>query len=322
MSQLRAQHVGEVSPSPGGPPRKATLIYNPISGMGFARKKIAALTRGLQRCGFAVELAQTQRRGDAKRLSSSLRDDCSLLVVVGGDGTLNEVINGLRPQSPPIAVVPSGTANVLAKELDLPKRTAGICQMFSCSRSRELDLATVGGRRFLLLASVGFDAQVALVLSSERKGRIGIHSYIGPIIRTLLRYRSPRLHIEIDRGRTSRVGSLVIISNVSSYGGPLQVAPNAVPDDGMLDICVFKGTTRSDIFRYFWGAYWRRISLFDDVEYIRAREVTVTANRPVPIQVDGDFAGWTPATFHLEKWGVKFIVPDVTPTGKRRNASQ
>ena len=294
--------------------RTATVIYNPISGMGSARKKIAALKAGLERCGFRVQLAGTAHRGDATALASSLKQSTSLLVVVGGDGTLNEVINGLGPDSPNVAVLPTGTGNVMAKELVLPKNIDGICRMVSQGQSRKLDVATVGSRRFLLMASIGFDAQVTLILSSERKGCIGLHSYTGPIIRTLLRYRPPRLHVEIDGGRTSRVGSLVIISNVSSYGGPLRVAPDAVPDDGLLDICVFKGNTRSGILRYFWGAWWGRTKMLDDVEYLRAREITVTSDRKVPVQADGDPAGFTPVTFRLEKWGIPFLVPHSEPS--------
>ena len=300
--------------------RKATIIYNPISGMGSARRKIAALKSGLQHCGFQVELAGTAHRGDAMALASSLKPDTSLLVVVGGDGTLNEVVNGLGPGSPDVAVLPTGTGNVMAKELALPKNIDGICRMVARGGSRKLDVATVGGRRFLLVASIGFDAQVTLIMSSERKGCIGLHSYIGPVIRTLLRYRPPTLHVEVDGGRTSRVGSLVIISNVSSYGGPLRVAPHAVPDDGLLDICVFKGNTRSGIFRYFWGAWWGRVGMLDDVEYLRAREITVTSDRKVPVQVDGDPAGFTPVTFRLEKWRIPFLVPRGKPTDQRCEA--
>jgi len=300
--------------------RKATVIYNPISGMGSAIRKIAALKSGLERRGLQVELAGTAHRGDAMALASSLKPDTSLLIVVGGDGTLNEVINGLGPDSPDVAVLPTGTGNVMAKELGLPKDIDGICRMVARGGSRSLDVATLGSRRFLLVASIGFDAQVTLIMSSERKGCIGLHSYIGPVIRTLLRYRPPRLHVEIDGGRTSRVGSLVIISNVSSYGGPLLVAPHAVPDDGLLDICVFKGNTRSGILRYFWGAWWGRVGMLDDVEYLRAREITVTSDRKVPVQVDGDPAGFTPVTFRLEKWRIPFLVPHGKPTDERCEA--
>jgi len=291
--------------------RKARVIYNPISGMGAGLKKISDLDQGLKKCGFQVEFHRTAHPGDARHLASTIRDDHSLLVVVGGDGTINEVINGIGPGSPPLAVVPTGTGNVLAKELGLPKAIPEVCRMISRGASRSLDVASIGRRRFLLMAGVGFDAQVALVLSSERKGCIGLHSYTGPIIRTLLRYRPPTLHVEIDGGRTSRVASLVIISNVSAYGGPLQVAPHAVPDDGLLDVCVFKGRSRADIMRYFWGAWCGRVGRFDDVEYLRGKEITVTADRKVPIQVDGDPVGWTPATFRLEEWRVPLLVPEV-----------
>jgi len=300
--------------------RYATVIYNPISGMGSARRKVAALKSGLEHCGYHVELAGTAHRGDAMALASSLKPRTSLLVVVGGDGTLNEVINGLGPDSPDVAVLPTGTGNVMAKELVLPKKIDGICRMVSSKRSRKLDVATVGSRRFLLMASIGFDAQVALIMSSERKGCIGLHSYTGPVIRTLLRYRPPRLHVEIDGGRTSRVGSLVIISNVSTYGGPLRIAPHAVPDDALLDVCVFKGNTRSGILRYFWGAWWGRVGMLDDVEYLRARGITVTSDRKVPVQVDGDPAGFTPVTFRLEKWRIPFLVPAGEPPDERSDA--
>jgi YegS/Rv2252/BmrU family lipid kinase len=287
--------------------RRALLIVNPIAGQGAGQRGLGRLEQGLRSQGIATSVTVTRKHGDAREAATQAAGH-DLVVVIGGDGTLNEVLNGLGADVP-VALFPLGTGNVLAKELRLPRRAERFCAMVGRGRERALDLAEAEGRRFVSMAGVGFDAEVASALAARRRGAIHILTYVGPLVRCLATYRFPRLRVSIDGAEAIASEGFALVSNVRCYGGPLVITPAADPGDGVLDVCVLGRGTRLAYLRALFAFYvgWPRA--LGGARYYRGREVRVTAEERVPYQVDGDPAGFLPATFRLPGRTLRFVVP-------------
>ena len=286
---------------------RALVIVNPIAGRGSGRRVFEEVERGLREAGLSVEASVTAKAGDA-RDAAGRAEGHDVAVVVGGDGTLNEVINGLEADVA-VAHCPLGTANVLAKELRIPRDVGRFCEMVRAGRVRTLDLAAANGQRYVSLASAGFDAEVTGVVHEARSGAIRMSHYFGPIARCLWHYSFPRLAVRIDGGEPVEAAGFVLVSNVRSYGGPLCVTPDAAPDDGQLDVCILPRGSRLSYVRALAAFFFRCQHWLSGARYYRGRRVDVTADERVPYQVDGDPVGWLPATFELLARKLRVVVP-------------
>jgi YegS/Rv2252/BmrU family lipid kinase len=288
---------------------KILLIANPISGRRHGPARVRELAERLVRRGHAVELHFTRSPGDARARAREADPALERLVVAGGDGTLNEVLNGLDdPAKIPLAQLPLGTANLLGHEFDLPRSPETCADLVERGRIRRLDLGLLGERRFLAVASCGFDAMVTAALE-RRSGALGYRGYLGPIWRTLRSYRPPALRVSLD-GAPAIPGALVVASNVRNYGGLFCVTQHAAPDSGVLHVCVFARATIPDLARYAVAGLRGGMSHLSGVTSVPARRVEIQADAPVPVEVDGDACGTTPATIEVTPRCVPFVVPE------------
>jgi diacylglycerol kinase (ATP) len=314
---------GSVSAVLGGPPapsaRKVKIIANPISGRGMGMKAIPHLRRGLRECGFDVEVIVTERAGQARQACWALESNVAAVVAIGGDGTLNEVVNGIGDQKVPIAVYATGTANCIAKEFEIPRHPELFCRMVAEGRAVDLDVVEhVGQRRFHSFAGVGFDAKVVEELSRQRTGAIAMSTYAGPIAKALRDYDWPAIRVEVDGEEIATHAGLVIISNIKGYA-VMEVAGAASASDGLLDICIFQTRTWRALVRYAFGAFTKTHTKDRDVIYVQGRHVKLSADREgVPLQVDGDSGGALPAEIRVLPGAVRFIVPE----GTRRKSGE
>ena len=288
---------------------KTLVIANPISGGGKGRRLADALTMQLRKRGIDVETFLTSAAGDAFRRAESLGEQIDRIVVVGGDGTLNEIINGLHdPSRTPIAQLPVGTANILAHELKLPRRPDQVAAMVAAGRVRTIDYGLVNGTRFFMVVSAGFDAMVTRAVKQRRRGSLGYKGYLVPIVQTLYQYRTPSLHVSVDEGQPI-TGALVIVGNTRNYGGLFSVTDRAQCDSGFLDVCVFPKGSPVALGLYALAAVGRRVSRLTNVVYRTGRRITITADRPTPVQIDGDYFGQTPTEITIQPAAVSIIVP-------------
>lgn len=295
------------------------IVGNPISGGGRGRAAIEGLSSEFVSRHHTVETFVTQKAGDATERASRICRQYDVLVVVGGDGTLNEVLNGLsEPASIPIAPCPQGTANMLARELDYPTSITDYVAMIEERRCRHLDLGQIASmqtghdsppaKRFLLLASAGFDAMVTEEVKQDRRGALGYLGYVKPLLRAVLHYRTPCLQIEIDQEDTF-TGAMVVVGNTRNYGGVFSITDQAVCDSGVFDTCIFLHGSRLALLKYAIAALGGRISKRHDIVYRQARNITIECPQPVAVQVDGDHYGTTPVRICLEPQSVPLIVP-------------
>jgi len=285
-----------------------TVIANPVAGRGKAEGQIQKLVQILDRRGHHVETFLTQAAGDARRCASRIEPGSGAIVVVGGDGTLNEVLNGVAdPSTIPIALLSTGTANVLAHELGIPNNPEDVAGILDQGVVRKLDMGTIGDRRFLLLVSTGFDAMVTEKIQRGRKG-LGYSGYLLPLLGVLAHYRAPELRITVD-GHKGLKGALVVVSNVRNYGGIFSIADRACCDSGHLDVCIFPRGTIPALCRYAFSALRGKVSSLAEVVYLTGKRIQLESDGPVAVEVDGDYFGTTPVVVDLKPACVPILVP-------------
>ncbi|MCC5829534.1 MAG: diacylglycerol kinase family lipid kinase [Phycisphaeraceae bacterium] len=285
------------------------IIANPIAGGGRGQQRSARLEALLRAKGHTVERYLTTKSGDARQRATEIIPATNLIIVVGGDGTLNEVINGLQdPLAVPITQLPMGTANIVAREFGLPFDADALCNHLERFSVRLIDLAEANGRRFIAVLSSGFDALVVRHVTRARRGKLGFARYALPLIRTLIQYRRPRLIITID-GRDYH-GAQVFVCNIRNYAGFFQIADRADPSSGMLEVCIARRGGRLSLASLLFSAWWRRVSRRKDVDLVSGREIEIRAEGPsAPFEIDGDDAGDTPVRISIQPRGLALLAP-------------
>ena len=296
------------SPVTGAPYRNALVIANPISGRGQAAKAAKEVRDGLRSLGVAAELYLTQGRGDAFSHLRTLGEPLDLVVSVGGDGSLREVLEGLVDPATPVSMLPFGTANVLAKELGLPRDVHHHLEILMRNRVVNVDVAKVNGKLSLLMTGVGFDAHVVREVERCRKGPITKWAYVGASLRAIRKYSPPKLQVTLDGKLYPKDVGFVLISNTMNYGAVMRLAPDTRMDDGEFEVYLFPSGSLLEIAGAFLRASVSHLPA-GRVKMLRAKEINVCSEHPVPVQMDGDPAGETPVEIHVAPNRYRLIVP-------------
>lgn len=279
---------------PGRGARRLLVIHNPTAGRR-RQSRLAGTLRELRRLGCTIELCATTCAGDAGNI---LRDGVAgydAVVAAGGDGTIGDVVNGLAtlaPPLPPLAIIPLGTANVLAGELGLSGRPRQTARIIAEGSPRTLRLGTVNGRFFVMMAGAGFDAHVVAGLSLARKRRLGKLAYVGEALLQAWRYPFPVLRVSADGAEYE--ARTVIACNGRRYGGRFVVAPAADLGRPELQVVMLHGCGWAAMLRYALalaaGCLWR----LPDVTIVAAHRLTIRGPTGAPVQADGDVAAALP----------------------------
>lgn len=302
----------------------AVLIYNPTAGPRNVRRELERLRSFFRERGWSVELSTTERPGDATAMArQAARMGRNAVIVAGGDGTVNEVVNGLAGTQTAMGVLPVGTGNLWAKELQVPTYT-----LVSPRRLREaaaglvggtvraIDVGRVGERIFLCWASAGLDAKVTSEMEPRERStkHLGALPYLIAAVLVARDFKGVESEVVLDgevvRGRTL----LVMANNIQRYGGLVEVAPQARLDDGLLDVFVFKGLGIHYVVRHLARVLSQRY--LDDPEIIhrQARHVGVRTEESVSVQADGEPIGTTPVTMEVVPRALRIIAPPTMPT--------
>lgn len=284
------------------------LITNPFSSRGLSDMDVGRAVELLTAARGRVDVVNTRGPGDAAKAVRDRKRDYIAIVVAGGDGTINEVINGLDGHHIPIGIIPRGTANVLAHELEIPHGIEAAVRVIAEGKELPLDVGLAGKRRFMLMASAGFDAQVVERAHRKRKTGFGYTSYLLPVWRTFLEADFPEIAVEIHQ-QEYRCRHAVV-ANVSTYGGPFRPAPGAIYNDGEFDVVLYMRPGRWNMLRYGKMALCCSDKAADnDILRLRAKTVTLSSDGRVPLQCDGDPIGSLPCNLRVLGDAVNFIVP-------------
>lgn len=298
------------------------IVFNPAAGQaGVLEQELNSAAQVLRDEGWQVELCPTHGPTDATRLAREAATSAyDVVIAAGGDGTINEVVNGLAGSSTALATLPLGTVNVWARELGLPLNPRQAARTLLSWKPRAIDLGRVGDRFFLLMAGIGFDAQVTAGVRSQDKQRLGVLAYVLSALSSMISLRGTRVVLMLDGRRVKGRVLLVVIGNSQLYGGVLKVTHRATIDDGLLDVCVIKGNGLLSGLVQVFSILRRRYSVNPEIEYYRARTIHVTARSALPLQVDGDTIGYTPVRVDVVPGALQALMPDDLPDDLVRRA--
>ncbi len=281
---------------------RIVAIVNPIAGKGKCARLWPQVEGYLRELGLEFEVCFTKNKGDAIGLAAeaaSREIDC--LLSVGGDGTLNEVVNGVAKRPVTIGVIPTGSGNDFVRTLGLkPHDWRGACRMVAAGRVRPMDLGRINGRHFANVAGVGFDAAVANCANVWAKQRFpGSMAYVAALLKVLAQFKSTELTIELDDQTFSGVGWLVAVANAQYFGGGMWVAPRAKIDDGLFDVCILGELSRSRFLAAFPSVFSGKHLAHPAIHYFRSQSVKVSAKDPLLVQADGELIAETPQSLCL-----------------------
>jgi diacylglycerol kinase (ATP) len=298
---------------------KAQLIFNPVAGPRDLSDEVAQVQEYLRSQGWQVELRRTLGPGDATTFArEAASTGYELVVAVGGDGTLGEVVGGLVGSRCMLGLLPAGTGNVWAHMLGVPvwtpsNRTALLdaARILVEGQPRLVDLGRADARYFLLWAGVGLDAQVAREVEPYRDMRrsLGNFTYLISAIVLALNMRGNRMTVVVDGAARRQRAIMVVVSNIQLYGPSWRLAPQAQLDDGWLDVYVFKGRGILDVLRVVFLILAGKHQLDPKIETYRARHVEIRADRRIPFHLDGEPVGITPIRVEVVPRALRVIVP-------------
>lgn len=296
--------------------RRGLLVYNPVAGQRGRRPAMEALAREAAARGLELALLPTRRPGDAAELvSEGLRSSPDLVAVAGGDGTVAEVAGALVGYTVPMAVVPSGTTNVVAREFGIGSLALAERSLHS-GRTAALTVWLSAGRHSVIGTGVGFDARVmgnAVPVLKRLFGRAGI-GWTATV--EWLKYEFPPIEVTgVDAAGAPfrREATFVLSANTRRYGGDSILSPSADPGDDLLDLVLFTSRSMADLFHFYRLLPRGRAEQLSvrGVDHFPVRSFTARslAGYELEVQVDGDGAGKTPVTVGPATGTIQVLVP-------------
>ena len=283
------------------------VVFNPAAKGDKARR----FRQRLDELGADRVLKPTACAGDGRRLATeAVRDGFEIVVAAGGDGTINEVLNGIADvpdglTRTRLGILPLGTANVFARELGLPLDWRRAWRVIQEGNERRVDLVRVSlinngrtaCRYFVQLAGAGLDARATEVVDWQWKKRVSYFAYIMAGLRAL---REPQASITVETNAQSLIGQLVLMGNGRFYGGPFTLFPSADLEDGHLDVRVFPKANARLAVACLLGLCAGRVGRVGGSLDLRVSRFRLSSTSRVPLQLDGEYVGELPADFEIE----------------------
>ena len=289
---------------------QATLIHNPAAGPRSRAADLATVRALLRTHGWALRMEATTGPAAATALArEAVERGDDVVIVAGGDGTINEVIQALAGTTVALGVLPVGTVNVWAREIGLPAHPVAAAKALADGTYRSVDLGRAGDRYFLLMAGTGFDGAVTGLVEPRLKRAMGRWAYVVTAARLALRYGGAAATLEMEGGTLRCRLLLAVVGNTRLYAGQFGLTASAVADDGLLDVVVFPGRWLWQVVPRLLAMLVRRAPVGPRALYYRTPRLRITADEPLPVQADGDYIGTTPMDFSVVPSALRVIVP-------------
>jgi diacylglycerol kinase (ATP) len=325
---------------------QAELIYNPFGGQVVVRHELVNVVAFLERYGWSVTLRETSKPLEATKLAcNAVNRGARVVIAAGGDGTINEIANGLANTDVALGVLPVGTTNSWALQMGIPALNpvlpgtqavkmiaalegkitrplpANYYQKVLLDAARVLvegctvavDMGEISGRYFLMWAGIGFDAAIAKSISLKEKRALGSWAYLFLAIGAAYRYSGTDVVLNLD-GKFIKVSTpLIVVSNIQLYGGMIAIGVKACVNDARLDVCIIKGGGFFTFVQHAMKVLSHRHLHDPKVEYYQCREMVVESALPLPVHVDGEPFTRTPVAIRTMPSALKVIVPEIVP---------
>ncbi len=293
-----------------------TIIANPVSGRGRARRTGERVADLLHERGVYVDLMMSGAPGDCERLAQeALARGARQVAACGGDGTVHEVVNGLANSDAVLGIVPCGRGNDLVRALGLSSDVEDVVNTLVHGVDRAIDLGKVGDRFFATVASLGFDTAVAQRMQNQGTGFLtralkvgGTVSYGLTVLRTLVGYRSSLVRLRGDFGVFEGRILLAATANAPFYGSGVKIAPDAMVDDGVLDVCIVADVSRWTVLRMFLRAYSGAHVGHSAVRVVQTSTLQIESDDPLWIFADGEPMCEIPAKIEVVPGALKVKV--------------
>jgi YegS/Rv2252/BmrU family lipid kinase len=290
--------------------KEAVVIVNPSAHNAPKRKRLDEADEWLREQGWHVEWRETAGPGHATDIAAAAAARrVPLLFACGGDGTLSEAANGLAGSGTALAVIPGGTVNLWAREVGMLKKPLGAVRLAIEGERRLIDLGKAGNRYFMLMAGFGIDASVTHNVSHRIKGGVGALAYAIAAVREALTYGGTRVTMRLDGEERTAEVMMLLAANTRNYAGLAKITPDAVVDDGLLDVCVYEGSGRLDIMPHAVRTLLRLHRGSKKVLYRRVKTLEMSWEHPVPVQLDGDAVQLCPSLVTMAPAALWVAVP-------------
>ena len=268
---------------------EAVFILNPAAHNVPQRQQLAEADGWLHDHGWATTWKETHAPGAAIAFAAEAADRrVPLVIAVGGDGTVNEVANGLAGSETVMGTIPAGTSNIWAREIGFSRKPLAAVQAIATGDRRQIDLGRTGDRYFVLFAGFGIDAAVTKTVPLGIKAKVGAAAYAISAARQAFAWRPTPMTIRIDGVERKLDVLQAFAGNTRLYAGITKIASAAIADDGKLDFCVYVGTGKPDILMHAARTFFQVHRRSDKVLYRRATKLEFDTDHPLPAQVDGD----------------------------------
>lgn len=297
-----------------------TIILNPAAGRGRGAQLKSEIEAALP----DAQIWQTTRAGEATELAHrAAQEGANLVVAAGGDGTLGEVLNGVMGSGAKLGVLPLGTGNDFARCLGIGTHLINALGVLKSGSFRAVDVGRVEisdkSRYFLNIAGAGFDSRVAARINEHRPRVLaklgGTMAYLVACLSEMREFPLADFRLEVDGKRVESRAVLCAIANASSYGGGMRVAPDADLEDGLFEICLIRELSRGAFLRAFPGVFSGKHVRHPAVSMFRGAKVRLECEPKLPVLVDGDILGLTPASFEILPRAIEVMAPQVMAPG-------
>jgi diacylglycerol kinase (ATP) len=294
--------------------KRARIIYNPTSGREAFKKELPAVLEKLEKAGYEASAHATTSEGDAIRAARiAVERKYDIVIAAGGDGTINEVVNGLAEQEyrPKLGVIPVGTTNDFARALTIPRDSIQkAVDVIVENQSMLLDIGKVNDHYFINIAGGGKITELTYEVPSKLKTMIGQMAYYFKGIEMLPSLKPASVKIEYDGNVIEEDIMLFLISNTNSVGGFEKLAPDACLDDGYFDLLILRKTNLAEFIRI--ASLALRGAHLDDkhVIYSKAKHIKVTPVEKMQLNIDGEYGGLLPGEFRNLKQHIDIFVPE------------
>ncbi|MGH2722943.1 MAG: diacylglycerol/lipid kinase family protein [Actinomycetota bacterium] len=293
---------------------RVVLVANPTSGGGRARRVLPGAVSALRSVGIEHRVVVTHDGAHASEVAAeAARAGVRAVVAVGGDGLVGTCAAALAGTSSVLAVVPAGTGNDLARNLGLdPKDPFRSVSCLAEGRIRRIDTVAIEGRgwtaRYSCVAGAGFDSEANELANSLTRLR-GTPRYVAAVFRTLVRFQPARFSLWVDGREQEGRAMMVAVGNATSYGGGMRICPDALLDDGVVDVCVVGALPKLEFAATFPRVFRGTHVDHPAVRFMRGRRVQLSADRPFRVYGDGEPLGHLPATFTVDPRSLEVAAP-------------
>jgi len=295
-----------MSSRPEPPRRRVLILVNPAAGRARSGR-VGRVAAALERRGVAVTVRTGEPPQGVEQLAREAEPEFDALVAAGGDGTVAAAVNGIAAAPRPLAILPLGTANVLARGLGLPRRPASLAEIIATAPARDFWPGRIGDRLFVAMASSGFDAAVVAAVDARLKRRAGRLAYAAAMLSCLRRYREPELRVATAEGEFR--GAAVIAARCRCYAGGFTIAPEAELAVPLLHLSVIAGGGRRAVLRSLAALVCGRLPDAGFVTRVTTGAAILSGPAGVPVEADGDAAGSLPVRLGLAPRPVPLICP-------------